>query len=78
MTFMKKRIPIFKFHIPANELGKYFDPICVLCKRKRSAINKFANLKGIKVLAGMCVFVIGGKARPICDSCLSRKKGIEY
>jgi len=67
--FMKKLIRVFKFHIPTNELGKYFDPTCVLCGRKRSEINKLVDFQGVKCLGGMTVIKIDDKTQSICDDC---------
>ena len=60
---MKKRIPIFKFHVSKKELTQYFNPVCSVCKRSQDETNKHTDLNGIKVLAGMGVFVIDGKAK---------------
>jgi hypothetical protein len=71
---MKKLTPIFKFHVPKKELGKYFDPVCALCGRKRSEINKLVNFQGIKCVEGMTIIKIDGKTQPICDECIILEK----
>ena len=75
---MKKQIPIFKFHIPKKELIQYFNPVCSVCKRSRNEINKRTNLKGVKVLAEISVFVFDSKPKPIpiCNDCLLKHKKI--
>jgi hypothetical protein len=59
----------FRLHILGEELGKYLDPACIFCKRKRSEINKFVDFQGMKVLSGIRIIKICGKFRPVCDDC---------
>jgi len=65
---------VFKIYVPKKELDEYLDPMCVLCGRRRSAINKHVDLKGMKVLGGISVIKINDKPQPICDECLYQKK----
>jgi len=64
---------VFRLHILGEELGKYLDPACIFCKRKRSEINKHTNLNGLKVLGGITVIMIHDKLQPVCDDCLYQK-----
>ena len=72
MMFMKKLIPVFKFHVPEEELAKYKDPTCFLCKRRRSEISKVVNFRTFKALGGINVLKIGSKTQIVCDDCLTQ------